>query len=206
MFYKTAVSIVLALTCFINVSANQDIQKLKAVNSRLESALDRMEGAFWRGLFAPYGSDTKNAIIKDVDELQLAARSLQTVLNALRIYYINPTGPVSKIKNMISTFRPQGVRSFNPGCKKSSYGLYLRQMKRNNPSRKRNAPVTVSLESYEDFLQGIMEHNIARVQSRANTNRSFSNPQRRQMVNYAEQYYSAISELRIAIFKVKQLK
>ena len=178
--------------------------------TKFERLLDRVESNFWRALFAPETSETRKMFQRYTDELLQSAqyiKKLQQMNGNLRTYG-DLTGGSSKLAQIIiphSAFRKK--RIYVSGIKRTDINTFRRTWRPQGDLGKRikNMPQSeIPLEEYLAFLEDTIEKNLSSLSKKFTSNRELSYSQREMLRKTAENFYTTIQNLRMAILRTRK--
>lgn len=178
--------------------------------TKFERVLDRVENSFWRALFAPETSETRKMFQRYTGELLQCAQYIKKLqqMNGNVRSYGDLTGGSSKLTQIIishSAFRKKRV--YVSGLKRTDINSFRRTWRPPGDLAKRikNMPVSeIPLEEYQAFLEETIEKNLSSLSKKFNSNRDFSYSQREMLRKTAEDFYTIIKNLRIAVLRTRK--
>lgn len=184
-----------AMFVFTNVLSADELD-------RFDQLLDRVEYSFWRALFAPDNSKTRENFRKTAGELVKCGQNIK------RMQYANGNirnyGDLATLSSqlsglMVSHSAYRRKRLNITGMKRTGLEFFRKTIKH------KNVPDSeLSVEEYNNFLQDTVEKNLASLASKFRSNRELSYSQRTMLDKTAEDFYNYLLKLRLAILRIRK--
>ena len=166
--------------------------------------LNQVESGFWRAIFSPELSETKKNYRDLLHKILMKAQDIRNVRlqNGPLPRYGDLVSGCSQISRLLvnhSAFRSFRNKRFAvSGLKKTNMTEFRKYLRKNGSySRKKVIPLSeMPPDEYQNFLDGVKEHNLSAVSRRFSSQKDLSSSQRNQLYKTAEDFYEILTVLR----------
>lgn len=178
--------------------------------ARFERLLNQVEMSFWRAIFAPENSETRSRFRATTQNLLQCAQDIKSMQNLNRNIrsYGDLIGGSAKLTQMVTSHSAYRKKRISvSGMKRTDINSFRRSWRPASDSGKRlkNIPVEeISVDEYREFLNETVEKNLSSLSKKFNSKRDYSYTQREMLRKTAENFYSTMVELRIAVLRMRK--
>ncbi len=174
--------------------------------------LDRLEPMFWDAVKKKSTTQYHRETEQLLSETIATAREIQAVASRSGSSQPNLTSEMNKIRTIFEEIEPFAAENYRfEGFKYTSMYDYERQFYRNQPElrKAREKPMleNVNIADYENWLNGIVRSNAAKVRRSGSGSGSGSGAKTDEMMkNRVTNFFQSVAQIRLVLVKYRQEK
>jgi len=178
----------------------------------MSGQLDRLEPMFWEAVKKKSNTQYHREAEQLLSETIATAREIQAVASRAGSSQPNLTSEMNKIRTIFEEIEPFAAENYRlDGFKYTSMRDYERQFYRDQPElrKAREKPMleNVNIADYENWLNGIVRSNAAKVRRSGSGSGSGSGARTDELMkNRVTNFFQSVAQIRLVLVKYRQEK